>query len=85
MAYRAAHDLHVRPVAGLAPVPVPAESLTDRFVQDLGSLIRRLADERPVNRIPSLMECRFCDISAKVCPERMEHDAVREEGATSDF
>ena len=34
-------------------VPVPAESLTDQFVQDLGSLIRRLADERPVNRTPS--------------------------------
>ena len=71
-------------------VPVSPESLTDQFVQDLGSLIRRLADERPVNRVPSSLECRFCDISAEVCPERMQYDAVgdeaaTEEAATSDF
>ena len=33
------------------------------FVQNLGSLIRRIAAPEPPVRVPSAQECRFCDIT----------------------
>ena len=45
-------------------VRIPAEAVDDQFIQNLGALIRRLAADKPAQRIPSPQECRFCDISA---------------------
>ena len=55
-------------------VRIPAEAMDDQFVQNLGALIRRLAAERPAKRVPSPQECRFCDISAEDCPDRVDEE-----------
>ena len=65
-------------------VEVPAETVDDRFVRELGSLIRRLASETPARRVPSAGECRFCEITSADCPARVEGSSV-EVGETRDF
>ena len=45
-------------------VRIPAEAVDDQFIQNLGTLIRRLAADKPPARVPSRPECRFCDISS---------------------
>ena len=38
-------------------------------------LVRRLADTgEPAVKAPAWSECRFCDISAPHCPERVEQE-----------
>ena len=66
-------------------VRIPAETVDDRFIQNLGALIRRLAADKPLTRVPSRQECRFCDISALDCPERMDEGSEPEGRTTSDF
>ena len=66
-------------------VRVPAESVDDRFVQNLGGLIRRLSADEPARRVPSRQECRFCDITTADCPERIEEASEPEAGDTDDF
>ena len=56
-----------------------------QFIQNLGALIRRLAADKPPTRVPSRQECRFCDISALDCPERMDVGSEPEGATTSDF
>ena len=63
----------------ISPGAVPGQ-----FVEDLGSLIRRLAADMPPEPVPSRSECRFCDIGVLDCPERME-DGSGPEGTTTDF
>ena len=65
-------------------VQVPPDAVSGQFVKDLGALIRRLAADSPPGRVPSGPECRFCDISAMDCPERM-YDGPGPEGTTDDF
>ena len=67
------------------PVRIPAEAVDDQFVQNLGALIRRLAADEPAKRVPSAQECRFCDISAADCPERMDEGSEPAGRTTSDF
>ena len=66
-------------------VRIPAEAVDDQFIQNLGALIRRLAGDKPPARVPSRQECRFCDISALDCPERMDEGSEPEGRTTSDF
>ena len=66
-------------------VRIPTEAVDDQFIQNLGALIRRLASKTPATRMPSTQECRFCDISAADCPERVDRDVEPREGTTSDF
>ena len=65
-------------------VQIPVSGLDQRFIDRLGALIRRLADETPARRVPSASECRWCDITAADCPDRID-DEIREDGATTDF
>ena len=65
-------------------VQIPASGLDEKFIQNLGGLIRRLASETPARRVPSGPECRFCDITGEDCPDRIE-DELRQEGTTEDF
>ena len=51
----------------------------------LTSILRRLAAEAPPRRVPSAQECRFCDITAKDCPDRVDSDAEPREGTNTDF
>ena len=64
---------------------VPMGSLHTQFKKDLGALIRRIAADEPAARVPSEHECRFCDISALDCPERIDPDPTTHEGTTLEF
>ena len=64
---------------------IPAEAVDDQFIQNLGTLIRRLAADKPPARVPSKPECRFCHISALDCPERMNEGSEPEGRTTTDF
>ena len=66
-------------------VRVPMSALRGQFIDQLGSLIRRIASETPAQRVPSRQECRFCDISAADCPERVDGAVQPEQGTTADF
>ena len=66
-------------------IRVPAEAVDDQFIRNLGALIRRLAADKPPTRVPSGQECRFCDISALDCPERMDEERQPEEEKTEGF
>ena len=66
-------------------VRIPAEAVDDQFIQNLGALIRKLAADKPPARVPSRPECRFCDISAADCPDRVDEGSEPEGRTTSDF
>ena len=65
-------------------VDIPAEAVDEGFIGNLGSLIRRLAAGMPARRVPSPMECRFCEITQVDCPDRLE-EGPSPEGVTGDF
>ena len=64
---------------------IPASGVDGKFVERLGALIRRLADETSARRVPSLAECRWCDITGADCPDRVEGEYHDGEGTTEDF
>ena len=66
-------------------VQIPVSGIDRKFIDRLGSLIRRLADETPARKVPSAGECRWCDITAEDCPERVEGEPQGREGTTDDF
>ena len=66
-------------------VRVPRGALPGQFIDDLGSLIRRLASDTPPQVVPSYAECRFCDITAADCPERVDVASTVEAATTDDF
>ena len=66
-------------------VRIPGGALPNQFIEGLEALIRRLASDTPPKTVPSPQECRFCDISAADCPERMDRDNEPEKGITTDF
>ena len=56
--------------------PIPASTVDDHFVGALMSLMRTIVSEDPARRVPSIQECRFCDISSADCPERLEDEVA---------
>ena len=66
-------------------VRIPAEAVDDAFIENLGALIRRLSADEPARRVPSRLECRFCDITDADCPERVADTSEAEAGETADF
>ena len=64
---------------------VPGRSVNQDFVQQLSSLIQKLAAEKPPGRVPSIGECRFCDITAQDCPERIDERHEPQGANTDDF
>ena len=65
-------------------VQIPVSGMDRKFVENLGSLIQRLAADTPARRVPSASECRWCDITGNDCPDRIE-GGTGEEGTTVDF
>ena len=65
-------------------VEVPASAVDAHFVGNLAQLVRKLASATPARRVPSRMECSFCNITSADCPERAA-EAILEEGVTDDF
>ena len=66
-------------------VQIPASGVDGKFIDRLGALVRRLAPETPARKVLSGAECRWCDITAADCPERVEREAKGHEGMTEDF
>ena len=66
-------------------VQIPVSGIDRKFIDRLGELIRRLADETPARKVPSAAECRWCDITGEDCPERVETEIYGREGTTEDF
>ncbi len=64
---------------------VPRGALPGLFINQLGSTIRRLAAPDPPKPTPSFQECRFCDITAADCPERIDQPNEVPQERTSDF
>ena len=52
-------------------VDIPAEAISPEFIQEMGSLIRRVANEKPALLVPSSTECGFCPITLEDCPQRI--------------
>ena len=79
--------LSTLPVTGNRPctVRIPAEAVDDQFEQNLVALMRRLAADKPATRVPSRQQCRFCDISAEDCPDRVDEERQPDEATTADF
>ena len=57
---------------------------TSHFVNNFSQLLKRLASSQSARRVPSNMECSFCNITNADCPDRIESE---EEGLeeTRDF
>src|SRR5207253_5194052 len=51
-------------------VRIPAAAVDDAFVRNMSDLIRRLSAHTPPRQVPSVDECKFCDL--KDCLERVE-------------
>ena len=66
-------------------VQIPVSGVDRKFIDRLGGLIRRLADETPARKVPSPAECRWCDITGEDCAERVEGEPQGREGTTEDF
>ena len=64
---------------------VPQGGIDQGFVQNLGSLIRRIAAPEPPVRVPSAAECRYCDITLEDCSERIESVSYPCTQVTDDF
>ena len=65
-------------------VQIPSTAIDQSFIDNLGQLIRRVAGATPARKVPSPMECGFCNITKADCPERAAGE-VMQEGETSDF
>ena len=51
---------------------IPARAIDDEFSDDVEYWLRILGGETPARRVPSEMECRFCDITSADCGDRIE-------------
>ena len=66
--------LEGRVVYGEREVAVPSSAVDEKFVKRFSELIRRLASNEPAKRVPSFGECRYCNIPASECPDRVDKD-----------
>jgi CRISPR/Cas system-associated exonuclease Cas4 (RecB family) len=51
---------------------VPASAVDETFKQQLARTLQLITTDEPPDRVPSYGECRFCDISRKDCPDRVD-------------
>ena len=65
-------------------VTIPSHAVSEGFKTSLVALINRLSSEMPAVKVPSALECKYCDITKADCPERVE-DGQPAEGETTDF
>ncbi len=63
---------------------IPAEKLDAETKALITATIERVGGDEPLPRVPSVAECRFCDIGAADCPERVD-EAQRVEVVRTDL
>ena len=57
-----------------ASVNIAPGQLTDELKGLIRGTIERVGSATPAVKVPSLSECRFCDITAADCPERIDEE-----------
>ena len=65
-------------------ISIPSSAIDGPFIENLSQLIRRVASSTPARKVPSQMECGFCNLTASDCPDRAA-GGVMQEGETEDF
>lgn len=53
-------------------VDVPAAALDSDFRSRFREMMAQVGGDTTLERVPSINECRFCDIGRRDCPERLE-------------
>ena len=64
---------------------IPNSAVDDDFINNFSNLIQRLASPDPARRVPSELECSFCNITSADCPQRIENGEHSDAGETQDF
>ena len=70
----------IRRLMSLNQLPLAFRKLTEiqrnpgdeGFKEQFRGAIAVLSSSTPARKVPSFQECRFCDIPAQCCPERVE-------------
>jgi len=57
-----------------ASVNIAPGQLTDELKGLIRGTIERVGSATPAVKVPSLSECRFCEITAADCPERVDEE-----------
>jgi len=65
-------------------LPIPSEKLNGELKGLISATIERVGGEAPLPKVPSLSECRFCDLTVADCPERID-EARRVEAIESEL
>jgi len=65
---------------GDPPVVIQPSAINTAFERRVLECLEQLAVPVPPFRMPSRQECRFCPVSRKACPERVEWDVEEESG-----
>jgi hypothetical protein len=60
-------------------IEIPASAINESFTKNLIKLIQRVGGSNPLQKVPSAMECGFCQIAGTECPERISGDCVEQE------
>ena len=55
-----------------ARIPIPAIAIDEEFITGVEYFLDLLESATQARRVPSEMECAFCDITKRDCPERFE-------------
>ena len=63
---------------------IPDTAIDDVFTDNLSNMIQRMASSDPARRVPSAIECSFCNITSADCSDRIESEEVST-GETEDF
>ena len=56
-------------------VQIPADSVDDPFIRRVADFVQKMVSDIPARKVPSLSECRWCDISRLDCADRVEMKA----------
>jgi len=65
-------------------VPIPAVKLTGQLKRQIRAMIETVGGDEEPPRVPSAGECRFCDLCAPDCPDRVDEDESGAAAAASD-
>jgi hypothetical protein len=67
-------------------IPIPSSAINESFISNLAKLVQRLGGSKPLPKVPSAMECGFCQIASTECPERISgHGQEQAEDSIIDF
>jgi hypothetical protein len=78
-------ELAGRVVYRTGSVDIPSSALDDSFRNRIVQLIHRVGGEKPLAKVPSWSECRWCDIASSVCLCRVNEPPASAEAETDLF